>query len=168
MANGHRGRRKRRTSGKVPQKINRRGRKASVRVQRRGKSPPPRRQRRGHGKPGLEQAQIGREALSVPLTPAGGRSSQPATAGLEKWVPPSQKKVKDTKTGLQIPASKDCCACLRIGGSIICELPVGHRGKHRRKGDGGLPNFPMPFEVSWYGDYRDIERSYLVSGARRE
>lgn len=147
MVNDHRGRRSRRTSGKVPQKINRRGRKASVRVKRRGKSSPPRRRRRGHGKPGLEQAQIGGEALSAPLSSAGGRTSPAATQGLEKWVP-------STEAGLQSPATNFCCACISIGVPVICELPAKHRGKHRRTGDCGTPTNPVPFVIVWSGDFR--------------
>jgi len=98
MGNAHRRTRvvERGTSGKVPQRIDRRNGRAEgpgmrgqerklsltphlwpltpafpVRVKRRGKSPPLRQQCRRQGKPGPEQARIGGEALSAPFESAG-------------------------------------------------------------------------------------------------
>ena len=47
-----------------------------------------------------------------------------------------------------------CCAALSIGGSICCEKPAGHKGKHRRTGNAGSAANPIPYVITWDGDFR--------------
>jgi hypothetical protein len=47
-----------------------------------------------------------------------------------------------------------CYAHMSHGGPIICELKTGHKGMHRRTGDCGNADNPVPYVIKWHGDFR--------------
>jgi len=50
-----------------------------------------------------------------------------------------------------------CNACIGLGAPQLCELPKGHRGRHLKSGDAGVPGRPIPYRLAWSGDWYGID-----------
>ena len=78
------------------------------------------------------------------------------------------RKVKAKKKENNLSPPVPCNAQISLGCPHICQLPAGHEGKHRKMGNAGLGDRPIPYCLEWDGDFRFLYGERLCDTSEKD